>query len=34
VSALELDAERWLAEHFGAAEHAGWLPAAGAAVER
>jgi DNA-binding CsgD family transcriptional regulator len=20
------DAERWLAEHFGAAEHAGWLP--------
>jgi DNA-binding CsgD family transcriptional regulator len=21
-----LDAERWLAEHFGAAEHAGWLP--------
>jgi DNA-binding CsgD family transcriptional regulator len=23
-----LDAERWLAEHFGAAEHAGWLPPA------
>jgi DNA-binding CsgD family transcriptional regulator len=22
------DAERWLAEHFGAAEHPGWLPAA------
>jgi DNA-binding CsgD family transcriptional regulator len=22
-----LDAERWLAEHFGAAEHPGWLPA-------
>jgi DNA-binding CsgD family transcriptional regulator len=22
------DAERWLADHFGAAEHAGWLPAA------
>src|SRR5438067_2066151 len=22
------DAERWLAEHFGAAEHAGWLPEA------
>ncbi len=21
-----LDAERWLAEHFGAAEHPGWLP--------
>ena len=21
-----LDGERWLAEHFGAAEHAGWLP--------
>jgi DNA-binding CsgD family transcriptional regulator len=21
------DAERWLAEHFGAAEHPGWLPA-------
>jgi DNA-binding CsgD family transcriptional regulator len=21
-----LDAERWLVEHFGAAEHAGWLP--------
>jgi DNA-binding CsgD family transcriptional regulator len=21
-----LDAERWLGEHFGAAEHAGWLP--------
>ena len=26
-----LDAERWLAEHFGAAEHAGWLPDAVAA---
>jgi DNA-binding CsgD family transcriptional regulator len=26
-----LEAERWLAEHFGAAEHAGWLPAAVAA---
>ncbi len=26
-----LDAERWLAEHFEAAEHAGWLPAAVAA---
>ena len=26
-----LDAERWLAEHFGAAEHAGWLPGAVAA---
>src|SRR5580704_9317581 len=26
-----LDAERWLAEHFEAAEHAGWLPAAIAA---
>jgi DNA-binding CsgD family transcriptional regulator len=26
-----LDAERWLAEHFGAAEHAGWLPEAVAA---
>jgi DNA-binding CsgD family transcriptional regulator len=25
------DAERWLAEHFGAAEHAGWLPEAVAA---
>jgi DNA-binding CsgD family transcriptional regulator len=25
------DAERWLAEHFGAAEHAGWLPQAVAA---
>jgi DNA-binding CsgD family transcriptional regulator len=25
------DAERWLAEHFGAAEHAGWLPEALAA---
>jgi DNA-binding CsgD family transcriptional regulator len=24
----DLDAERWLAEHFGAAEHAGWLPEA------
>jgi hypothetical protein len=22
-----LDGERWLAEHFGAAEHSGWLPA-------
>jgi hypothetical protein len=22
------DAERWLGEHFGAAEHAGWLPKA------
>ena len=22
-----IDAERWLAEHFGAAEHPGWLPA-------
>jgi DNA-binding CsgD family transcriptional regulator len=26
-----LDAERWLAEHFGAGEHAGWLPEAVAA---
>lgn len=26
-----LDAERWLAEHFGAADHAGWLPEAVAA---
>jgi DNA-binding CsgD family transcriptional regulator len=26
-----LDAERWLAEHFGVAEHAGWLPEAVAA---
>lgn len=26
-----LDADRWLAEHFEAAEHAGWLPAAVAA---
>ncbi|MFZ0975901.1 MAG: hypothetical protein WAN22_27015 [Solirubrobacteraceae bacterium] len=26
-----LDAERWLAEHFETAEHAGWLPAAVAA---
>jgi DNA-binding CsgD family transcriptional regulator len=26
-----LDAERWLAEHFGAAAHAGWLPDAVAA---
>jgi DNA-binding CsgD family transcriptional regulator len=26
-----LDAERWLAEHFGAAEHSGWLPEAVAA---
>ena len=26
-----LDADRWLAEHFGAAEHAGWLPDAVAA---
>jgi DNA-binding CsgD family transcriptional regulator len=25
------DAERWLAEHFGAADHAGWLPRAVAA---
>ena len=26
-----LDAERWLGEHFGAAEHPGWLPEAVAA---
>jgi len=26
IELSSLDAERWLAEHFGAAEHAGWLP--------
>jgi DNA-binding CsgD family transcriptional regulator len=26
VELSSLDAERWLAEHFGAAEHPGWLP--------
>ena len=27
IERSSLDAERWLAEHFGAAEHPGWLPA-------
>ena len=31
IEHASLDAERWLAEHFGAAEHAGWLPEAVAA---
>lgn len=31
IEQSSLDAERWLAEHFGAAEHAGWLPEAVAA---
>jgi DNA-binding CsgD family transcriptional regulator len=26
IEVSSLDAERWLAEHFGAAEHPGWLP--------
>jgi DNA-binding CsgD family transcriptional regulator len=26
IELSSLDAERWLAEHFGAAEHPGWLP--------
>jgi DNA-binding CsgD family transcriptional regulator len=26
IEQSSLDAERWLAEHFGAAEHPGWLP--------
>jgi DNA-binding CsgD family transcriptional regulator len=26
IEQASLDAERWLAEHFGAAEHPGWLP--------
>jgi DNA-binding CsgD family transcriptional regulator len=26
IEYASLDAERWLAEHFGAAEHPGWLP--------
>jgi hypothetical protein len=26
IEQSSLDAERWLGEHFGAAEHAGWLP--------
>jgi hypothetical protein len=26
IELSSLDAEHWLAEHFGAAEHAGWLP--------
>ena len=26
IESSSLDAERWLAEHFGAAEHPGWLP--------
>ncbi|MGO9976727.1 MAG: hypothetical protein ACLP01_28770 [Solirubrobacteraceae bacterium] len=26
IERSSLDAERWLGEHFGAAEHAGWLP--------
>lgn len=28
IEYASLDAERWLAEHFGAAEHLGWLPEA------
>jgi DNA-binding CsgD family transcriptional regulator len=31
IEYASLDAERWLAEHFGAAQHAGWLPEAVAA---
>jgi DNA-binding CsgD family transcriptional regulator len=31
IEHASLDAERWLAEHFGVAEHAGWLPEAVAA---
>ena len=31
IEQSSLDAERWLAEHFGAAEHPGWLPEAVAA---
>jgi DNA-binding CsgD family transcriptional regulator len=31
IELSSIDAERWLAEHFGAAEHAGWLPEAIAA---
>jgi DNA-binding CsgD family transcriptional regulator len=31
IEHASLDAGRWLAEHFGAAEHAGWLPEAVAA---
>ena len=31
IEHASLDAERWLAEHFGAAEHTGWLPGAVAA---
>ncbi len=31
IEHASLDTERWLAEHFGAAEHAGWLPEAVAA---
>jgi DNA-binding CsgD family transcriptional regulator len=31
IERSSLDGERWLAEHFGAAEHAGWLPGAVAA---
>jgi DNA-binding CsgD family transcriptional regulator len=27
IEQSSIDAERWLAEHFGAAEHPGWLPA-------
>lgn len=27
IEQSSLDADRWLAEHFGAAEHPGWLPA-------
>ena len=27
IELSSVDAERWLAEHFGAAEHPGWLPA-------
>ena len=26
IELLSVDGERWLAEHFGAAEHPGWLP--------
>jgi DNA-binding CsgD family transcriptional regulator len=31
IKQSSLDSERWLAEHFEAAEHAGWLPEAAAA---
>jgi len=31
IEHASLDAERWLGEHFGAAEHSGWLPEAVAA---